>query len=57
MDLVTGFWGVEKVSGSVGVKRTEDAAFRDAIPEESHALEGVFLIREDHLVDPVGGVV
>jgi hypothetical protein len=57
LDLFSGFWGEEEVSGSVRVKGAEDPAFRDAIPEESHALEGVFFIDKHHLINPVGSVV
>jgi hypothetical protein len=57
LDLFSRFGGVEEMSGSIGVKGTEDPVFRDTIPEESHALEGVLLIDKDHLVDPVGGVI
>jgi hypothetical protein len=57
LDLVAGFGSVEEVGGSVRVKGAEDPALSDAIPEESHALEGILLINKNHLVDPVGGVV
>jgi len=57
LDLVSGFGSKEEVGGSVGVKGAEDSSFCDAIPEESHALEGIFLIDQYHLIDPVSGVV
>ena len=57
LNLFSGIWGVEEMSGSIGVKGTEDPVFCDAIPEENHALEGILLIDKDHLVDFVGGIV
>jgi hypothetical protein len=57
LDLITGFGSVEEVSGSVRLEGAENTAFRDAIPEESHALGGILLIDEHHFVNPVGGIV
>ena len=57
LDLFSRFGGVEEMSGSIGVKGAEDPVFRDAIPEENHALEGILLIDKHHFVDPVGGVI
>ena len=57
LNLFSGIWGVEEMSGSIGVKGTEDPVFCDAIPEENHALEGILLIDEHHFINPVGCIV
>lgn len=57
LDFVAGLGSEEEVACAVGVQRAKDTPFCDTIPEENHALAGIFLIDEAHFIDAAGGIV
>ena len=57
LDFFASLGRVEEMRRSIGVERAENPVFCDAIPEEKHAIMGIFFIDETHFVNAVGGIV